>query len=744
MKQALNKDWAWIVFLLGVTAFFFWPIISGTQGYYYGDYFLQQYPWAKAYAESVRRFSLPLWEGQIGSGFPLFAEGQCGGAHPLRWFLFSTLPFSMSYHAEFVMLFLVAALSTYFYARSMGISRAGSFFSTLAFVYGSAYAGLAIGLPALRTLAHFPLILLVLEKMTKKVSWQWVVLLSMVFALAFLGGMPQMALYSLFASTLYVIYSFKRVESQSSVRYLFFFLVSIILGLALSAIQLLPTLELFKQTARASGSLEFALEKSMNPLNVSTLFWPGFGLFLGFDFYIGLLPAIFAIYSGLDMRKDKRVCFFVSFSVFFIFLSLGRFNPLYVFLLRITKLFLFRTPSKFLFYACFGLAILAGMGWDKFFSQTEKRSFTRFFKGIFIGSTFLFATANIFSRLLKGPIFSYFEKYIREHVLGKAGHPHPLDHYLNTLSEYYGLLLERTAWHDPWFLAVLALWAALCFIFFCTPIRLKKGMAAAFLLLTLWDLSHYTEISTGFLGNRRGHEWVEPDGVARFLAENTHSYKTLEVVLDSAQETPRWLPNSNLIAGYASAGIYSPLVFQSYKEYMGEVGGVDDSTGFAKISADNISRNHEKLNRLGVRYLISKQALSIEGLEKVFEEGGTLIYENKNVLPRAYFENASRESGLNIEVMEESSSRINLKVKNPKEQQLIFSQLYYPGWQATIDGQPSRIFRADGIFQSVHLPEGNHEVEWKYVPYSFMAGAGISFMSLMVCFGLFLRGAKKT
>ena len=42
---------------------------------------------------------------------------------------------------------------------------------------------------------------------------------------------------------------------------------------------------------------------------------------------------------------------------------------------------------------------------------------------------------------------------------------------------------------------------------------------------------------------------------------------------------------------------------------------------------------------------------------------------------------------------------------------LVFSEVYYPGWQAAIDGAPARLLRADGILMALALPKGRHAVE---------------------------------
>ena len=57
---------------------------------------------------------------------------------------------------------------------------------------------------------------------------------------------------------------------------------------------------------------------------------------------------------------------------------------------------------------------------------------------------------------------------------------------------------------------------------------------------------------------------------------------------------------------------------------------------------------------------------------------------------------------------------------------LVLTDAYYPGWIATVDGQPAHIERADILFRAVKVPAGQHRVEFRYQPQSFAIGAVIS------------------
>jgi len=63
---------------------------------------------------------------------------------------------------------------------------------------------------------------------------------------------------------------------------------------------------------------------------------------------------------------------------------------------------------------------------------------------------------------------------------------------------------------------------------------------------------------------------------------------------------------------------------------------------------------------------------------------------------------------------------------------LVLSDTDYPGWRATVDGQPARIYRANLLFRAVALSPGVHQVIFRFVPTSWRWGWCISVIALAV------------
>ncbi|HEY4721936.1 MAG TPA: YfhO family protein, partial [Anaerolineae bacterium] len=74
---------------------------------------------------------------------------------------------------------------------------------------------------------------------------------------------------------------------------------------------------------------------------------------------------------------------------------------------------------------------------------------------------------------------------------------------------------------------------------------------------------------------------------------------------------------------------------------------------------------------------------------------------------------------------------------------LVLTDAYYPGWTATIDGQPTNIERADVMFRAVKVPAGPHRVELRYEPQSFRIGMWVTIGAwaiLIAAWAVVLRG----
>ena len=75
-------------------------------------------------------------------------------------------------------------------------------------------------------------------------------------------------------------------------------------------------------------------------------------------------------------------------------------------------------------------------------------------------------------------------------------------------------------------------------------------------------------------------------------------------------------------------------------------------------------------------------------------------------------------------------NRLVYKTSSAKDGVVVFSEIYYPGWQATIDGQPVDIARADYVLRVMNIPAGEHTIEMWFDPQSIHVTESIAYAAL--------------
>lgn len=68
------------------------------------------------------------------------------------------------------------------------------------------------------------------------------------------------------------------------------------------------------------------------------------------------------------------------------------------------------------------------------------------------------------------------------------------------------------------------------------------------------------------------------------------------------------------------------------------------------------------------------------------------------------------------EITEYQPTRVTIENADGQDGYLLLKDAYYPGWIATIDGEPTPIYRANVMFRAVWVPAGVHEIVFEYRP----------------------------
>lgn len=98
------------------------------------------------------------------------------------------------------------------------------------------------------------------------------------------------------------------------------------------------------------------------------------------------------------------------------------------------------------------------------------------------------------------------------------------------------------------------------------------------------------------------------------------------------------------------------------------------------------------------------------------------------------------DAASSAEIASLSETMMEVRTRSSAPAVLVTSDPFYPGWEASIDGQPARLFRADYALRAVAVPAGEHLVRFEFRPRSFYYGAVISLISLAALAALFFKG----
>ena len=94
----------------------------------------------------------------------------------------------------------------------------------------------------------------------------------------------------------------------------------------------------------------------------------------------------------------------------------------------------------------------------------------------------------------------------------------------------------------------------------------------------------------------------------------------------------------------------------------------------------------------------------------------------------------------NIRLTSYSPNELKYVSDNMSKGLAVFSEIYYPGWTATIDGKETEIIRANYILRAIEIPAGKHEIVMTFKPTSIKVTDTISVIALIII-GLLLLGA---
>ncbi|HEX7578958.1 MAG TPA: YfhO family protein, partial [Thermoanaerobaculia bacterium] len=70
---------------------------------------------------------------------------------------------------------------------------------------------------------------------------------------------------------------------------------------------------------------------------------------------------------------------------------------------------------------------------------------------------------------------------------------------------------------------------------------------------------------------------------------------------------------------------------------------------------------------------------------------------------------------------------------------VVLTRTFNEGWKGEVDGKPLPLVRTDLAFTGFTVPSGAHRVVLRYLPFSFVVGAALSLISLLITVFLWLN-----
>ena len=108
----------------------------------------------------------------------------------------------------------------------------------------------------------------------------------------------------------------------------------------------------------------------------------------------------------------------------------------------------------------------------------------------------------------------------------------------------------------------------------------------------------------------------------------------------------------------------------------------------------------------------------------------------------------ANDSTASVVLTKYEPNSLTYTVNSAKGGVVVFSEVYYPGWSATIDGQPAEPGRVNYILRALNVKAGKHEVVLEFHPSSISTTETIAYVALValllaICAALFVEWKKQ-
>ena len=138
---------------------------------------------------------------------------------------------------------------------------------------------------------------------------------------------------------------------------------------------------------------------------------------------------------------------------------------------------------------------------------------------------------------------------------------------------------------------------------------------------------------------------------------------------------------------------------------------------------------------------VALQLIQGRAKEKFDPQKTALLEVNSNELPQ--LSSATDVTSDTAKVTSYEPNRIVIETSSSASSVLVVSESFYPGWEAKVDGQPTRILLTDYLLRGVAVPAGKHQILMRYEAPAAKTGAIISVVTLGIL-GVMMLYSRRT
>jgi len=730
----------------------------------------------------LKKLEFPFWDIFNFSGYPLYGYIEMNPFYPITLLLGLILPHVISFNISILLHYSLAGIFMYLLLKEFKINSISSFVGGFIFMFSGTMITHRSHPWQTFTIIWFPLILLFLEKYRKSKRLTFFFLASIIYAISFLGGSPQLFLYGSIIVLIYILfYSFSSMEGKRN--YLFLLSLTVfIIGPLLVSFQLFPTVELLQESIRESISYTFFSDYSFNfkmlPVLISPFIFgnPFFPLVTLSNYagswnyneiviYFGLVTIPLMVFGTLV--KDKRKLLWISLMIFSFLMVFGRSTPLYRIMYYVPIYNMFRVPTRNWFEFGFAFSILCSFGLNYLTTGADDKIVKRtstILTGLFI---FLFIGFSSLVIIVNTKLKSFLIENLRTNTEKLS------DVLLNIKIQNYAI-----------YMPLILLLITIIILFLMAKWWKKRFFISFIILMIFFDLFSFGHFFEGNPDSPKINNIETTSDNLDFLVNTNKEFRIYPVI--SSIEGKVFAHQKNIYLNSEAITGHLQLLLEDYKYFTGIESSTDNIKGY-----DELIKNESILSMLNTRYIILDEpkyenlakdnSFNQSGNYKIIKsKDGNIIFENQNVLPRFYYIeniiiangktevkdilwnnnnfnvnndvivqneeltendlkqinnfNSIKKNEINDypEVMEYKNNTVKLRTDNEQLSFLVFSDSYFPGWKVTINNNVNRIYRVNGILKGVFIPPGENIVTFSYHP------THLIFYILISCFTLII------